>query len=166
MSKTLYEKIIKRELRKSGLFDEREINIVGLKSKTLDFSLDVIKKVLEKSNLNKKLNLEVYDSISDIKMNNDKRYLLILPIEGVLLSFFIYFYTKEESYKKYIKKSDINFYNIAYEISEYYLSGFETVFDKRYEHLSRFVYSLIKINEKYTRGSARLLEEIGKFLDQ
>lgn len=156
-----FEKILKREIRNSGLFDDEEINIIGVKSNTLGFSFNLIKSIIEKDKLDKKINLYEYNNISEIKFLN-KKSMLVLPIEGVFLSFLIYFYKRDDKFKIFIKKDTEYFYNIAYKISEYYLSNKETIFEQSYYNLNLFVYDLIKIKEKYFSGLSRILEEIGK----
>ena len=128
----IYEKLTKREIRISKKFKKNSnINIIALESNTKDFVLDIINKIDKKFNMGFKINLNIYRKIEKIEIKENS--ILILPIEGVFLSFLLYNYKKEEKYKYLIQKSNKYFYNIGYNISEYIIKNLITV----YKYLKR-----------------------------
>lgn len=160
-----YEKILKREIRNSRKFYKNsEINIISVNSTTKDFALGIIKRLNDKFSLNFKINLIEYQFLEDIELMDNS--ILILPIEGVFVSFFMYNLTKDEKYKKMIKRKD-NFYNIAYSLSEFYIAKYleksPKIFCKN-EALLRRIYDLVSINEKFISGLENSLEFISRLI--
>ncbi|MGC9132822.1 MAG: hypothetical protein ACP5GJ_00205 [Nanopusillaceae archaeon] len=161
----LYEKYTKREIRLSKKFKKNsEINIIALESNTKDFALNIIKNIDKKFNMNFKINLKTYKKIEEIELTKDS--ILILPIEGIFLSFLIYNYNKDEKYKYFIKKKNEFFYNIGYNISEYYISkniNKEPFFFTEYKDLLKFIYDIISLKEKYVFGLKNILDYFSKY---
>ncbi|MGC9079708.1 MAG: hypothetical protein ACP5G1_03160 [Nanopusillaceae archaeon] len=162
----IYEKLLKREIRLSKKFKkDNKIDIICLESNSKDFSLNIIKNIDRKFNMNFKLNIKSYKYIEDIELINDS--ILILPIEGVFLSFLIYNYNKEEKYKYFISKKNEFFYNIGYSLSEFYISKYlkkePYVFTKEYEDLLKFIYDIVSSKEKFVFGIKDILEYLSKY---
>jgi hypothetical protein len=161
----IYEKLTKREIRNSKKFKKNSnINIIALESNTKDFVLDIINKIDKKYNMEFKINLNIYKKIEEIEIKENS--ILILPIEGVFLSFLLYNYKKEEKYKYLIQKKNKYFYNIAYNVSEYYISKYlnkEPYIFTDYKDMLNFIYEIISMKEKYVFGIKNILDYLSKY---
>jgi len=161
----IYEKLTKREIRNSKKFKKNSnINIIALESNTKDFVLDIINKIDKKFNMRFKINLNIYKKIEEIEIKENS--ILILPIEGVFLSFLLYNYKKEEKYKYLIQKNNKYFYNIGYNVSEYYISKYlnkEPYIFTYYKDMLNFIYEIISTKEKYVFGIKNILDYLSKY---
>jgi len=161
----IYERLTKREIRNSKKFKRNSnVNIIALESNTKDFVLDIINKIDKKFNMGFKINLNIYKKIEEIEIKENS--ILILPIEGVFLSFLLYNYKKEEKYKYLIQKKNKYFYNIAYNISEYYISKYlnkEPYIFTDYKDMLNFIYEIISMKEKYVFGIKNILDYLSKY---
>ncbi len=162
----IYERYVKRDIRNSKKFKRsEEINIIALRSNSKDFVIDIIKKIDKKNNMNFKLNIQEYKYIEDVPIKDDIIY--IIPIEAVFLSFLVYNYISKENYKYLIKKKFKNSYNIAYNVSEYYISKInnkkEYYFTREYADILSFIYKIISLKEKYVFGMKNFLEYFSKY---
>ncbi|MFZ8800771.1 MAG: hypothetical protein ACO2ON_01140 [Candidatus Nanopusillus sp.] len=161
----IYEKLTKKEIRISKKFKKNSnINIIALESNTKDFVLDIINKIDKKFNMEFKINLNIYRKIEEIEIKENS--ILILPIEGVFLSFLSYNYKKEEKYKYLIQKNNKYFYNIGYNISEYYISKYlnkKPYIFTDYKDMLNFIYEIISMKEKYVFGIKNILDYLSKY---
>jgi len=161
----IYEKLTRREIRNSKKFKKySNINIIALESNTRDFVLDIINKIDKKFNMEFKINLNIYKKIEEIEIKENS--ILILPIEGVFLSFLLYNYKKEEKYKYLIQKNNKYFYNIGYNISEYYISKYlnkQPQIFTDYKDMLNFIYETISMKEKYVSGIKNILDYLSKY---
>ena len=161
----IYEKLTRREIRNSKKFKkDSNINIIALESNTRDFVLDIINKIDKKFNMEFKINLNIYKKIEEIEIKENS--ILILPIEGVFLSFLLYNYKKEEKYKYLIQKNNKYFYNIGYNISEYYISKYlnkQPQIFTDYKDMLNFIYETISMKEKYVSGIKNILDYLSKY---
>ena len=161
----IYEKLTRGEIRNSKKFKkDSNINIIALESNTRDFVLDIINKIDKKFNMEFKINLNIYKKIEEIEIKENS--ILILPIEGVFLSFLLYNYKKEEKYKYLIQKNNKYFYNIGYNISEYYISKYlnkQPQIFTDYKDMLNFIYETISMKEKYVSGIKNILDYLSKY---
>lgn len=160
-----FEKILKREIRNTKKFKRNStIKIIGISSNTYDFSISLIKKISKKYNLNIKIIEEKYNSLEEIELYKDS--ILIIPLEGVFLSFLLYNFKKEEKYY-FLFKKEKDFQNISYKISEYlishYLNKIPSIIDNKYSEIIDMIYSLIKRNKKYAISLGNFLDYIQKY---
>ncbi|BBL45871.1 hypothetical protein MJ1_0730 [Nanobdella aerobiophila] len=162
----IYEKYLKSEIRKSKKFKKNNtINIISVKSNTKNFSIDILNKLNNKHNIGYKIILKEYNNIEDIILEKDS--IIILPIEGVFLSFLIYNYNKEEKYKYLITKNNEYIFNIGYDISEYYISKINNLepvfFTEKYKNILKFIYDTVSLKEKYVFGIKNTLEYLSRY---
>ncbi|BFI73295.1 hypothetical protein YN1_2820 [Nanoarchaeota archaeon] len=161
----LYEKYTKREIRLSKMFKRnKEINIITVESNTKDFVMNIINNIDKKFNMNFKINLNMYKKIEEIELLKDS--VLIIPIEGVFLSFLLYNYLKDEKYKYFISKKNKYFYNIGYNVSELYISKIynkEPYFFTENKDMLKFIYDILSLKEKYVFGLKNMLEYFSKY---
>ncbi|MEM0379372.1 MAG: hypothetical protein QW038_00465 [Nanopusillaceae archaeon] len=159
-----YERIIKREIRKTKKFRKNNIvRIVGIKSNTYDFSMNIIKKISEKYSLNLKIDENVYKNLGDLELKEDS--ILIIPLEGVFLSYIIY---KTENIDRfYLIFKKYKPLNICYRVSEFVLSKYLNKkpykIDEKYFKIIEFMYKIFEKNEKYAIAVGKFLDYIEKY---
>jgi len=158
-----YRRKIKRNIRKTKLFKKgNKIRIAALLSNTRDFSIDLIKKVNEKHNLNLKIETIEYKNLEEFSFDNAD--IIIVPLEGVFLSFLLYSYIKEPIFLKIFKSIDVN---ITYNISELYISKYlkknPSMFSLKYREILEFVYRIMERNEKYVSSLSNFLSYFRKY---
>lgn len=159
-----YEKIIKREIRKTKRFRKNStIKIIGLASNVYNFSIDLIRKISERNNLNLKIIENLYENLTDIML--EENAILIIPLEGVFLSYIIYLLNQDKKYYDLFKK--YRNLNIGYKISEFLLSKYTKKdpfrIDEKYYFFIDFLYKVFEKNEKYALSLGKFMEHIEKY---
>jgi len=163
-----YKKLIKRKIRESRQFKkDKSIKIVGISSNTFDFTIDIIKTVDRKHNLNLMLDLEEYEYIEDINLKEKEGTILIIPAEAIITSFILDFADISSKYKWLIYEKTQNYFNIAYWISEYYISKYLNKKPKgmfrSYRQIESFVSSSISKNEKHVSATLRMISYLSNY---
>ena len=157
-----YKKIVKRKIRESRQFKKnRTIKVIGVTSNTFDFTIDIIRTINKKYNLNLKLDLKKYECIEDINLKEKEYTLLIIPAEAIITSFILDFAGISNEYKWLVYEKTQNYFNITYWVSEYYISRYLNKEPKRmfrsYQQVESFVYYSISRNEKHISATLRMI---------
>ncbi|HIP66764.1 MAG TPA: hypothetical protein EYH09_01395 [Candidatus Nanopusillus sp.] len=163
-----FKKLIKRKIRESQKFKKNKlIKIVGISSNTLDFIIDIIRTINNKYKLNLELDLERYKYIEEVVLKEDGYTLLVIPAEAVITSFILDFADISNDYRWLIYEKTKKYFNVAYWVSEYYISKYLNKDPKRmfksYRQVENFVYFSISRNEKHINATLRIISYLSNF---